>query len=101
VNPIYDELADRRGVDVPDNPITWEPATMTTGALEQTVSGQAPGVQYAGYSYYPVAAPSDIPPSGAGMDDALVQRTWNGLRPDDLALPQPPQDPYWRPDGDR
>lgn len=58
-NPIYDELSDRRGVDVPVNPITWEPATMTTGSLEQTVGGvsRAAGVQYAGYRYYPLAVP--------------------------------------------
>lgn len=28
MNPIYDELADRRGVDVPEDPIDWfTPAT--------------------------------------------------------------------------
>ncbi len=33
-------------------------------------------------------------------DDYLARRTDNGLRPDDAALPQPPQDPEWRPDAD-
>lgn len=33
-------------------------------------------------------------------DDYLVRRTDNGLRPEDAALPQPPQDPTWRPDAD-
>jgi len=34
-------------------------------------------------------------------DDRYATPTDNGLRPDDLELPQPPQDPGWRPDGDR
>lgn len=34
-------------------------------------------------------------------DDWRLRRTDNRLRPDDLALPQPPQDPDWRPDADR
>lgn len=37
----------------------------------------------------------------AGAYDDLVEPTWNGLRPEDLRFPQPPQDPEWRPDGDR
>jgi hypothetical protein len=38
----------------------------------------------------------------AGADDELVEQTDNSLRPEDLALEQPPQDPDWRPaDGDR
>ncbi len=36
-----------------------------------------------------------------GEDGHLVHATDNRLRPDDLALPQPPQDPNWRPDADR
>lgn len=31
-----------------------------------------------------------------GENDHLIERTDNGLRPDDLALRQPPQDPRWR-----
>jgi hypothetical protein len=73
VNPIYDEMADRRGVDVPENPITWEPTTTTTGSLEQAVSGQAAGVQYAGYRYYPdpgLPSPNATPPAEtAGEQD--------------------------------
>jgi hypothetical protein len=31
VNPIYDEMADRRGVDVPEDPIDWfAPSTPAT-----------------------------------------------------------------------
>jgi hypothetical protein len=37
---------------------------------------------------------TDDPP---GEDDDLIEATDNGLRPDDLELPQPPQDPDWRP----
>lgn len=33
-----------------------------------------------------------------GEDDDLIEHTDNGLRPADLELPQPPQDPRWRPD---
>lgn len=33
--------------------------------------------------------------------DYLVRTTNNGLRPADLALEQPPQDPAWRPDAHR
>ena len=33
--------------------------------------------------------------------DRFVERTDNSLRPDDLQLEQPPQDPNWRPDADR
>jgi hypothetical protein len=32
-------------------------------------------------------------------DDRRVEPTDNGLRPEDAALEQPPQDPGWRPDG--
>lgn len=32
-----------------------------------------------------------------GATDFLVERTNNSLRPEDLALGQPPQDPDWRP----
>lgn len=42
-----------------------------------------------------------LPVDSWGEDAHLVEPTWNGLRPDDEALPQPPQDPEWRPDGDR
>lgn len=42
----------------------------------------------------PAAAPAADDLSGT---DHLVQRTDNGLRPEDLALPQPPQDAGWRP----
>lgn len=33
----------------------------------------------------------------AGINDHLVQRTFNGLRDDDLALEQPSQWPGWTP----
>jgi hypothetical protein len=62
-NPLYDELADRRGIDVPENP-DW----FTSLTPQPTVSGvsRAAGVQYAGYSDYPAApeAPQlvDVPP---------------------------------------
>lgn len=54
-NPIYDELADQRGVDVPEDPIDW---FTPTPALEQTVAGTsaATGVEYAGYRYHPAPA---------------------------------------------
>jgi hypothetical protein len=39
--------------------------------------------------------------TAAGVDDDLVTRTDNSLRPDDLVFDQPPQDPEWRPDADR
>lgn len=32
-----------------------------------------------------------------GENDALVERTYNGLRADDLDLQQPPQSPAWTP----
>lgn len=35
--------------------------------------------------------------AGPGEDDDLIEPTDNSLRPDDEALPQPPQDPSWRP----
>lgn len=38
------------------------------------------------------------PESGAGENDDLVERTDNGLRPDDLDLEQPPQSPAWEPE---
>jgi hypothetical protein len=38
--------------------------------------------------------------SELGENDDLVRRTFNGLRPDDLALEQPPQSPAWTPDDD-
>lgn len=38
--------------------------------------------------------------AGPGEDDDLIEQTDNSLRPDDLALEQPPQDPAWRPDVD-
>jgi hypothetical protein len=37
----------------------------------------------------------------SGENDDLVTATWNGLRPADASLPQPPQDPDWTPDADR
>lgn len=51
---------------------------------------------------------ADVPPwagTSAGAEDMthndyLARRTGNGLRPEDAALPQPPQDPQWRPDAD-
>lgn len=30
--------------------------------------------------------------------DHLAEQSFNGLRPEDELLPQPPQDPDWRPD---
>lgn len=41
----------------------------------------------------PVVQPSPQPRTGA--DDDLVERTWNGLRPEDAALEQPPQWSGW------
>lgn len=54
-------------------------------------------VEYAGQVDWP-ARPDDLT-----ADDRYATPTFNGLRPDDLELPQPPQDPNWRPstDGDR
>ena len=46
-------------------------------------------------SMLPVVPPSPTP--RAGENDDLVERTFNGLRDDDLALEQPPQSPAWRP----
>lgn len=39
----------------------------------------------------------EVPGMAGGVDDHLVQRTFNGLREDDLALEQPSQQPagWW------
>lgn len=49
----------------------------------------------------PVVAPTaELVPFGPGADAELVTWTDNGLTADDLALPQPPQDPAWTPGGE-
>lgn len=45
-----------------------------------------------------IPAAAELVPFGPGADAELVQATDNGLRPDDAALPQPPQDPLWTPE---
>lgn len=75
---IFDDLAGERlfALDAPpDAPTGPLPAVSPTSLLPATPPRPAP----------------------RGEDDHLIRRTFNGLRPADLALPQPPQDHTWRP----
>jgi hypothetical protein len=54
--------------------------------------GEAPPVT----SMLPAVRPTPYPRTD-GENDHLVEATFNGLRPDDLALRQPPQSPEWIP----
>jgi len=49
----------------------------------------------------PPTGPIPVTAADLTEHDHLVRRTDNGLRPEDLVLGQPPQDPAWRPDAER
>lgn len=81
--PLFEQIAAER---------LYAPAmSPPTEALPAVPRGETP-------TTLPAVLGSPVMDTQPGADDERVERTWNGLRPDDLALPQPPQDPAWRPD---
>lgn len=73
----------------------WVPDPLTPSGYRWARHGEQPAT-----TMLPTVQPSPRPreePAEAGENDGLVERTFNGLRPDDLELEQPPQSPAWTP----
>ena len=91
LTPIFDELAEKFGITIPD-PIESDPVheLLADGPITQVMPlvPAEPVTQS-----IPVVRPAE----DISWADGLVAPSWNGLRPEDAALPQPPQDPSWRP----
>lgn len=78
VNPLFDETKDHLLMSedpIPDRNAWFDPPAMELPAV--------------------VPAAQDL-----SMYDQFAERTDNGLRPEDAALSQPPQDPRWLPGAD-
>jgi hypothetical protein len=104
-NPIFDEVAGRR-LFVPDSltsALPLVPPVEPTALLPvvQPATAQRGGtVEYGGHQDHMLPAAAGGEQDDLSHWDHLVVRTFNGLRSEDLAFEQPPQDPGWRPDAD-
>ena len=91
LTPIFDELCEKFGITIPD-PLESDPVhdLLADGPITQVMPmvPAAPVTQE-----IPVIRPAE----DLSWADPLVQASYNGLRPEDERLPQPPQDPKWRP----